>query len=194
MRRSLLIPRRTSGAGSRFHAAIRPATPRCSAFFTYGEGYHNFHHRFPSDYRNGIRWYQWDPTKWLVASLSSIGFTSHLHRVPDHLILRARMEVEALEAEKPICFPFPRTSGTLFANGCSSARQQLEKALHQWGESVARYRDAKKRIGLQSRAEVLSSCKQKIEEYEGAPAHRAPGAGKTRCSKCTAKPLKESFF
>ena len=26
-----------------------------------GEGFHNFHHRFPSDFRNGIRWYHWDP-------------------------------------------------------------------------------------------------------------------------------------
>ena len=31
------------------------------ALVTLGEGYHSFHHRFPSDFRNGIRWYQWDP-------------------------------------------------------------------------------------------------------------------------------------
>ena len=33
------------------------------ALLTYGEGYHNFHHIFASDYRNGIRWYHYDPTK-----------------------------------------------------------------------------------------------------------------------------------
>jgi stearoyl-CoA desaturase (delta-9 desaturase) len=33
------------------------------AVLTYGEGYHNFHHLFPNDYRNGVRWWQWDPTK-----------------------------------------------------------------------------------------------------------------------------------
>jgi hypothetical protein len=38
------------------------------AFVTNGEGYHNFHHKFPSDFRNGMRWYQWDPTKWLIGS------------------------------------------------------------------------------------------------------------------------------
>jgi stearoyl-CoA desaturase (delta-9 desaturase) len=26
---------------------------------THGEGYHNFHHKFQFDYRNGIRWYHW---------------------------------------------------------------------------------------------------------------------------------------
>ncbi|MCP5009985.1 MAG: acyl-CoA desaturase, partial [Aestuariibacter sp.] len=39
------------------------------AFFTFGEGYHNFHHIFEYDYRNGIRWYQFDPTKWLIKGL-----------------------------------------------------------------------------------------------------------------------------
>ena len=35
-----------------------------TALVTLGEGYHNYHHEFPSDYRNGIEWYQYDPTKW----------------------------------------------------------------------------------------------------------------------------------
>jgi stearoyl-CoA desaturase (delta-9 desaturase) len=36
------------------------------AFLTFGEGYHNYHHLFESDYRNSIRWWQFDPTKWLI--------------------------------------------------------------------------------------------------------------------------------
>jgi stearoyl-CoA desaturase (delta-9 desaturase) len=134
------------------------------AFFTYGEGFHNFHHKFPSDYRNGIRWYQWDPTKWLIAGLSSIGFTSQLHRVPDHLILRARMEVEALDAEKHL-LNMPAHVGHPFRERVIVARHQMENALHQWGESVARYRDAKK-DHWPNRAEVLASAKAKIHEYE----------------------------
>jgi stearoyl-CoA desaturase (delta-9 desaturase) len=35
-----------------------------TALCTIGEGYHNFHHQFPMDYRNAIKWYQYDPTKW----------------------------------------------------------------------------------------------------------------------------------
>lgn len=134
------------------------------AFFTYGEGFHNFHHRFPSDYRNGIHWYQWDPTKWLIAGLSSVRATSHLHRVPDHLILRARMEVEALDAEKHI-LTMPDHVAHPFRERVIVARQQMEKALHQWGESVAHYRDAQK-AHWPNRAEVLASLKSKIREYE----------------------------
>ena len=43
-----------------------------TALVTLGEGFHNFHHQFPSDFRNAIRWYQYDPTKWLVASTSNV--------------------------------------------------------------------------------------------------------------------------
>jgi stearoyl-CoA desaturase (delta-9 desaturase) len=41
-------------------------TPRDSylvSLFTFGEGYHNFHHEFPYDYRNGLLWYHYDPGK-----------------------------------------------------------------------------------------------------------------------------------
>ncbi|MBI4055628.1 MAG: fatty acid desaturase [Elusimicrobia bacterium] len=64
------------------------------AFLTYGEGFHNYHHRFPGDYRNGIRWYHWDPSKWLLYVLSLTRMASKLNRIPDELILKARLEVE----------------------------------------------------------------------------------------------------
>src|SRR5712672_2175445 len=59
------------------------------AFFTYGEGYHNFHHIFAHDYRNGVRWWQWDPTKWLIAGLQLFGLTRRLKRTPVFQIQRA---------------------------------------------------------------------------------------------------------
>ena len=39
------------------------------ALLTYGEGYHNFHHMFAHDYRNGVRWWQWDPSKWFINAM-----------------------------------------------------------------------------------------------------------------------------
>ncbi len=64
------------------------------AIFAFGEGYHNYHHQFASDYRNGIRWYQWDPTKWLIRSLSLVGLTTKLKRIPAAEILRVRLRTE----------------------------------------------------------------------------------------------------
>jgi stearoyl-CoA desaturase (delta-9 desaturase) len=62
------------------------------AFFTNGEGFHNFHHAFANDYRNGLRWYHWDPSKWLILSLSGLGLSQNLQRTPDAHILKAKME------------------------------------------------------------------------------------------------------
>jgi stearoyl-CoA desaturase (delta-9 desaturase) len=45
---------------------------------SFGEGYHNFHHTYPSDYRNGAAWYHWDPTKWAIKALSLSGLTWNL--------------------------------------------------------------------------------------------------------------------
>jgi stearoyl-CoA desaturase (delta-9 desaturase) len=64
------------------------------AFLTYGEGYHNFHHIFQNDYRNGVRWWQWDPTKWLIASLAGLGLANNLKRVPNLWIQRAQLAMQ----------------------------------------------------------------------------------------------------
>lgn len=77
------------------------------AFLTYGEGYHNFHHHFVHDYRNAIRWWQWDPTKWLIWSLSKVGLATRLRRTPDVVIQRARVEMQfrRLEAARANASP-----------------------------------------------------------------------------------------
>lgn len=62
-----------------------------TALFTYGEGFHNFHHQFPNDYRNGIRFYHYDPSKWLIRFFSMLGLAQNLKRVPDTKILKFRM-------------------------------------------------------------------------------------------------------
>ncbi len=51
------------------------------SLITFGEGYHNYHHTFPRDYRNGTKWYNFDPSKWLIFSLSKVGATGGLIRM-----------------------------------------------------------------------------------------------------------------
>jgi stearoyl-CoA desaturase (delta-9 desaturase) len=66
-----------------------------TALVSLGEGYHNFHHRFQADYRNGVRWYHFDPTKWIVWSLAKVGATWDLKRTPRDAILRALQTAKA---------------------------------------------------------------------------------------------------
>ena len=50
------------------------------SLLTFGEGYHNYHHMYQSDYRNGVRWYNFDPSKWLIWTLSKLGLAYDLRR------------------------------------------------------------------------------------------------------------------
>jgi stearoyl-CoA desaturase (Delta-9 desaturase) len=79
------------------------------AFLTYGEGYHNFHHQFAHDYRNGVRWWHWDPSKWLICTLSWVGLTRKLRRTPAVTIQRARLTMQFRRMEATLA----RRSGSL---------------------------------------------------------------------------------
>ncbi|KAF2791649.1 stearoyl-CoA desaturase [Melanomma pulvis-pyrius CBS 109.77] len=63
-----------------------------TALVTLGEGYHNFHHEFPSDYRNAISWYQYDPTKWLIYALSKTGIAYDLKKFRYNEIEKGRLQ------------------------------------------------------------------------------------------------------
>ena len=57
-----------------------PRNHHFTAIITMGEGYHNFHHEFPSDYRNGVMWYQIDVTKWFIFMFEWCGLAHSLKR------------------------------------------------------------------------------------------------------------------
>ena len=72
------------------------------AIATWGEGYHNYHHIFQYDYRNGVKWWQYDPTKWLIYGLSRVGLTSNLRRIPRFTIVKAEVEMKFKRAEQSL--------------------------------------------------------------------------------------------
>lgn len=73
-----------------------------AAIFTMGEGYHNYHHEFAWDYRNGVKPWQLDPSKWIIWSLSMLGLTSKLKRVPNEKILLAETKEMSRIVEKKL--------------------------------------------------------------------------------------------
>jgi stearoyl-CoA desaturase (Delta-9 desaturase) len=58
------------------------------SLLTYGEGYHNYHHTFAYDYRNGIRWYHFDPAKWMIWTFYKLGLATDLKKVNNYRIAR----------------------------------------------------------------------------------------------------------
>jgi len=52
------------------------------ALISYGEGWHNNHHRFPYSERQGLRWWEFDLTHYVLTGLSWIGVVWNLKTPP----------------------------------------------------------------------------------------------------------------
>jgi stearoyl-CoA desaturase (Delta-9 desaturase) len=114
-----------------------------AAIITFGEGYHNYHHHFPADYRNGVRWYHWDPTKWLIAFLAWMGVASELKRISVYKIIAARLRAKHLRAEdhyNQIPDPHPRLEK--IRQSLISNYEHLKQTLTVWEHNAAEYRDS----------------------------------------------------
>ena len=92
----------------------QPYSTRCSArdslllaFFTFGEGYHNYHHEFQHDYRNGVKPWQYDPTKWLIWALSKLHLTSRLRRVAPEKIEATQRTIARVRRSELVGSPEP---------------------------------------------------------------------------------------
>ncbi len=116
----------------------RPYSTRCSArdswimaIFTFGEGYHNYHHEFQYDYRNGVKWWQWDPTKWTIWTLHKLGLASDLRRVPSEKILLAELAEtqRQLESKLTVIEPTHAHHGRIAA-----AYERLQEITQQWAQ------------------------------------------------------------
>lgn len=69
-------------------------------FLLLGENWHNFHHAFGNDYRNGHKWYHFDVHKWLIALLEKLGLASNLIRTPKERITAVMAEMKSVKENK----------------------------------------------------------------------------------------------
>jgi len=137
------------------------------AVVTYGEGYHNFHHIFAHDYRNGVRWWQWDPTKWLIASLQLVGLTRRLKRTPVFQIQRALLAMQFKRAQARLA----RLPAAGAAAHIESLRLRLSHeyesflaAVAEWARVKEQWLGEKKRAVREQWEQVqLQHCRREIE-------------------------------
>jgi stearoyl-CoA desaturase (delta-9 desaturase) len=120
------------------------------AIVTYGEGYHNFHHLFQSDYRNGVRWWQYDINKWFIATCAWLGMAKNLKRTPDFKIQRARLAMVFKQAQEKI----ERSSGN------SRWRGVLEKEYTQFKETVGQWQQLQMQRVQQGRQKLVDAFEQ----------------------------------
>jgi stearoyl-CoA desaturase (delta-9 desaturase) len=99
------------------------------AFLAFGEGYHNYHHSFPFDYRNGIRSWHFDPAKWMIWCLARVGLARDLRRASDVAVLKAKVRIQydrAKERVEKAGEGFVEHSGRTL----HEAYDAVEKAIH----------------------------------------------------------------
>ncbi|KAF5348337.1 hypothetical protein D9756_010499 [Leucocoprinus leucothites] len=84
------------------------------ALFTHGDGYHNFHHQFPTDYRAAIKWYQYDPTKWFIWTCQKLGLASSLKVFSENEIQKSELTMQLKKLkEKQDGISWPASTGDL---------------------------------------------------------------------------------
>ena len=116
------------------------------ALITYGEGFHNFHHMFQSDYRNGIRWWHVDMNKWFISLCAGFGLAKGLKRTPQFKILRARLNMDFKLARRKL----------ESTNEPKGWREQLEHEYAQFVETVKQWQ--------QLQMERVQQGRQKLAE------------------------------
>jgi stearoyl-CoA desaturase (delta-9 desaturase) len=126
------------------------------SLFTFGEGYHNYHHTFAWDYRNGIKWYHWDPTKWLIRLCSWLGLTSELRRCSVYRQELTRLEVQYKNALQK-CETL--IDSMLWRKKLEQEYQQLIVTLNHWAELKQQWCQAKS-------AQLSSGLHYKIQELD----------------------------
>jgi stearoyl-CoA desaturase (Delta-9 desaturase) len=136
-----------------------------AALVTNGEGYHNFHHRFPSDYRNGVRWYHWDPSKWSIALLEKIGLVWEVKRISKFRIMEARLAGEN-EHAKTHAETFGERAEH-FRENLKNHHDKLKQHLIEWEQQAKAYQEALQlQIAHHSEAFRLSALKKMLDARE----------------------------
>ncbi|GMG35890.1 unnamed protein product [Ambrosiozyma monospora] len=140
-------------------------TPRdhvLTALVTFGEGYHNFHHEFPSDYRNALKWYQYDPTKIVIYLTSKVGLAYNLKKFSQNAIDQGILQ----QKQKKL----------------NEMRQKLN-----WGPQLSNlpvweksefFEKSKEKKGLVIISGIVHDCSSFLEEHPGGPSLIRTSSGK----------------
>ncbi|SET72936.1 acyl-CoA desaturase [Thalassotalea agarivorans] len=135
------------------------------AFFTFGEGYHNFHHIFENDYRNGIRWWHFDPTKWLIKSFAFLGLATKLRVTPEDKIRKAKLAMI-----------LKRSKSRVAKKALPNADQIIENLQHDYEQLLLKmneFYEAKKQVITLKKEQLLADVEHSelMHQYQELKQH-----------------------
>lgn len=137
------------------------------ALLTLGEGYHSFHHRFPADFRNGIRWYQWDPAKWFIGALHGTGLARDLRLTAPPQIEQARMRA-ALRIVEPRIANAPESVGEEVRRRINVAIAHLETAIALWRQHLEERAEGASKAWREKRRRARNYVRQSRRQWKRA--------------------------
>ncbi|MDE2306018.1 MAG: fatty acid desaturase [Gammaproteobacteria bacterium] len=133
------------------------------AFLTYGEGYHNFHHMFAHDYRNGVRPWQWDPSKWFIRAMQGLGLARNLKQVPWFKIQRAMLDAQFQRAQERLAAHPGRAQ-------LEHLRKRIAEEYEAFCRAVSTWSDLREQLAQAKRAVAErwehSTIQQRLRELE----------------------------
>lgn len=140
------------------------------ALFTYGEGYHNYHHLFSWDYRNGVRWWHVDLTKWWISFWSWLGMAHDLRRVPEFKIRRAMIERQFARAQEQLAQAAPTTRLETVRRLLEHEMDAFKATVNEWTRLQTEKIEAAKRQVMGAMAERWehSEARRRLQVLEDA--------------------------
>lgn len=126
------------------------------ALLTYGEGYHNYHHLFQNDYRNGIRWWQFDINKWFISVCAWFGLATERKRAPRFKVLRAKLNMEFKHARQRMAA----------AQDSRHWLDTLEQEYAEFMETVRKWQALQMQKMQQGRQAIASGINTRFRELE----------------------------
>lgn len=151
------------------------------AVLAFGEGYHNYHHSFPFDYRNGVKVWHFDPAKWTIWGLSRLRLARDLRRAPEAAVLKAKIEVQfdrAKERLQKVVHDFREHQEARLQEAYASLQNALHDLLTQQRRQKPKAEPAgaenlphETRLGLTYRAleKALDDWKQTLRQMKRLP-------------------------
>ena len=137
------------------------------AFLTFGEGYHNFHHTFQADYRNGHKWYHVDPSKWWIGMFTFFGLKSNLKKTPKHSIEVAKLDMKFKKTAHKLSSK--NIDIRIFEKQISTYRESMRSCLYEIHKAKKELKNAMKNQTDSTReriAEIKQSYRQIKDELK----------------------------
>ena len=121
---------------------------------------YNFHHIFQADYRNGIRWYHFDPTKWLIKIFSIFGLATKLKKTPQHSIDIALLDMKITKSTRKL--DERSIDSALYVEKMKNTRDDLRSAMYNLHKATNEKKEGANSEELSAKIDALTDAVAKL--------------------------------